>query len=401
MKRVLFLFSDTGGGHRAAAEAIRDALVARHGNNVQPEMVDVFRSYSPFPFKYMPEMYPWLVNRSKTSWAMGYHLTNTRRTARLVSRGMYVSIENGLRRMLAEHPADVVVSVHSILNTPSIHALMQFEHRPPFVTVVTDMVSTHHFWYDRRVERCLVPTQAAYDIGIESGLAPEQMRITGLPVHAQFAERLTDKATARAELGWDPNLTTLLLVGGGEGMGPLYKTARAINDARLNCQLVVIAGRNQALRERLEADVWNQPTRIYPFVTNMPVLMAAADILVSKAGPATICEACIAGLPVILYDAIPGQETGNVEFVVNNKIGVFAPSPRMVTEVLISWIAEGPEKLRQRSERARSLGRPNAVWEIADEIWEQAQKPPIATNRRNRILEELSQRMPVKVRLPK
>jgi 1,2-diacylglycerol 3-beta-galactosyltransferase len=400
MKRILFLFSDTGGGHRAAAEAIRDALIAKHGTDVQPEMVDVFRTYSPFPFKYMPEMYPWLVNRSKASWAMGYHLTNSRRTARLVSRGMYVSIENGLRRMLAEHPADVVVSVHSILTAPAMYALMQFEHRPPFVTVVTDMVSTHRFWYDRRVDRCLVPTQAAYDTAIDTGLAHNQVRITGLPVHPQFAERLTDKASARAQLGWDPNLPTLLLVGGGEGMGPLYKTARALNDAHLRCQLVIIAGRNQPLKAQLESDSWNQPTHIYPFVTNMPILMAAADVLVSKAGPATICEACIAGLPVILYDAIPGQETGNVQFVVENRIGVFAPNPRAVTEAVTAWLAEGADKLHQRSERARSLGRPNAVWEIADEIWEQAQNPPIATNRRNR-LQELSARMPVKVRLPK
>ena len=103
---------------------------------------------------------------------------------------------------------------------------------------------------------------------------------------------------------------------------------------------------------------------------------------------------------MILYDAIPGQETGNVQFVVENRIGVFAPNPRAVTEAVTAWLAEGADKLHQRSERARSLGRPNAVWEIADEIWEQAQNPPIATNRRNR-LQELSARMPVKVRLPK
>ncbi|MBL8121064.1 MAG: galactosyldiacylglycerol synthase, partial [Anaerolineae bacterium] len=154
-------------------------------------------------------------------------------------------------------------------------------------------------------------------------MKPEQMRVTGLPVHPNFAERLTDKANARKELGWNPELPAILMVGGGEGMGPLYEAARAINNRHLNCQIAIIAGRNQVLKDKLESDTWNQPTRVYPFVTNMPVLMAAADILVTKAGPATISEACIAGLPQILYDAIPGQETGNVEFVVQNNAGVF------------------------------------------------------------------------------
>lgn len=382
MKRVLLLMSDTGGGHRAAAEAIRDALLQRHEGQVTAELVDVFRAYSPFPFKYMPEMYPWLINRSKTSWSMGYKLTNSRRSAKLLSRGMYVSMEKGLKRLLQEHPADVIVCVHSVINTPAIQALLRFEKRPPFITVVTDLVSTHMFWYDRRVDRCLVPSQPAFERGLLSGLKPDQMRVTGLPVHPGFAERLVSKAAARKELGWDPDLPAVLMVGGGEGMGPLYKTARAINDRGLKCQLAIIAGRNEALKTKLESDEWKQLTHVYPFVTNMPTLMAASDILVTKAGPATISEACIAGLPLILSDAIPGQETGNVDLVVENDAGVFAPSPEAVAQAVSDWMGEGEAGLKRRSEMALRLAHPDAVWQIVDEVWAAAQQPLIPTNRR-------------------
>ncbi len=397
MKRILILFSDTGGGHRAAAEAIRDALMIKHPNEVSIEMVDVFRAYSPFPFKYMPEMYPWVVNRSKSGWGVGYNFTNTRSKAKLIQQTLYVSMEKSMLKMLREHPADLIVSVHSLLTRTTMQGLMQFEKRPPFMVVVTDLVSTHMFWYDKNVDLCIVPTQPAYDRGLQSGLSPDQMRITGLPVHPNFAQRLMDKADARKELGWDPDLPAILMVGGGEGMGALYETARAVNDMRLKCQLIVIAGRNQALKSKLEADRWHQPTHVYPFVTNMPVLMAASDILVSKAGPATISEACIAGLPVILYDAIPGQETGNVEFVVEHDAGVYAPSPTEAAEAVAKWLGEGPEGLKRHSENARKLGRPNAVWEIADEVWENAQKPLIPTNRRN-IFIDFSKRVPMRPR---
>ncbi|MCC6892387.1 MAG: glycosyltransferase [Anaerolineae bacterium] len=397
MKRILILFSDTGGGHRAAAEAIRDALMIKHPNEVSIEMVDVFRAYSPFPFKYMPEMYPWVVNRSKSGWGVGYNFTNTRSKAKLIQQTMYVSMEKSMLKMLREHPADLIVSVHSLLTRTTMQGLMQFEKRPPFMVVVTDLVSTHMFWYDKDVDRCIVPTQPAFDRGLQSGLTPEQMRITGLPVHPNFAERLMDKADARKELGWDPDLPAVLMVGGGEGMGALYETARAVNDMRQKCQLIVIAGRNHALKAKIEADRWNQPTHVYPFVTNMPVLMAASDILVSKAGPATISEACIAGLPVILYDAIPGQETGNVEFVVEHDAGIYAPSPTEAAEAVAKWLGEGPEGLKRHSDNARRLGRPNAVWDIADEVWEYAQKPLIPTNRRN-IFIDFSKRVPMRSR---
>jgi 1,2-diacylglycerol 3-beta-galactosyltransferase len=383
--------SDTGGGHRAAAEAIRDALRLQHGDDAHVNIVDVFRYYSPAPLKYAPEFYPWWVNRSKTSWGLGYNLSNTRQRAKLLSNGMYVTIESGLKRMFREYPADVVVCVHSLLTRPSMQALLRLNDRPPFITVVTDLVSTHMFWYDRRAERCLVPTQPAYDRGLESGMSPEQMRIAGLPVHPRFAETLTDKATARKALGWDPHLPAILLVGGGDGMGPLYKTARTINSKHLDCQLAIIAGRNDELKSRLEASKWNQRTHIYGFVNDMPRLMAAADVLVTKAGPATISEACIAGLPMILYDAIPGQETGNVDYVVGNAAGEFAPTSYLVAETVASWLAEGPDGLKRRSQNARRLAMPNAVWDISDEIWAWAHQSRIPTERRS-LLDDLADR---------
>jgi 1,2-diacylglycerol 3-beta-galactosyltransferase len=382
--------SDTGGGHRAAAEAIIDALEARYPDELDMEMVDVFRQYTPFPYKYMPEFYPWLINSSKSSWGVGYKLSNTRARARALSRGMYAYSESGLKQMIREHPADLVVSVHSVLTRPCMEAYARtLQERPPYVVVVTDLVSTHMFWYDRRADFTIVPTQPAYDRGIKAGLLPEQMRVIGLPVHPNFAGALKDKAAARAELGWDPDLPAVLMVGGGDGLGPLFKNSRAINERRVNGQLAIIAGRNKQLKESLEECDWNQPTHVYGFVTNMPTLMAAADILVTKGGPATLCEACIAGLPTIIYDAIPGQETGNVEWIVNNNAGVFAPAAREVADTVEAWLTPGSDELAQRVAAARAIATPNAVWEIADELYKQAQRP-LLRNPRRKLLPELA-----------
>jgi len=380
-KKVLFLMSDTGGGHRAAAEAIRDAMIEKYGaENVQGELVDVYRLMR-YPANKMPDFYPWVINNSQKGWALAYKLTDSPSRARLTSRMTYRLNRANLRQMVVEHPADVVCCVHSLLGQPSMSAYVSYGQRPPWVTVVTDLVTTPFFWYDKRVDRCLVPSQEAYERGIQCGLTPDQLRVTGLPVHPNFNRRLTDKASARAELGWKTDITTVLMVAGGDGMGPMLETAETILAKRQDVQIVIICGRNKALKEKIDSS--GHPNILaYGFVTNMPQFMAAADVLVTKAGPATISEACIAGLPLILSGAIPGQEDGNVRLVVENDAGAFSPSPQMVADTVALWLGEGKDALTARAERARKIARPDAVWEIAEEVWQAAQGAPVTVDRR-------------------
>ena len=121
--------------------------------------------------------------------------------------------------------------------------------------------------------------------------------------------------------------------------------------------------------------------QVFGYVTNydeMPQLMAASDLIVTKAGPSTISEAAIAGLPMIISDRIPGQETGNVRLVTENDAGVYVPKPEKVAELIVEWLREGPERLQQRADNAKRIARPDAVWEIADAVWDWANRPKFA-----------------------
>lgn len=381
-KRILFLMSDTGGGHRAAAEAIRDAILEKYGpDSITAELVDVYKKMH-FPADKMPELYPWLVNKALPLWTAAYRIGDSPRRSRFLSKIAYRGNKGVLRQMALDHPADAVCCVHSVVHQPSMSAYYTLPARPPWVTVVTDLVTAPYFWYDRRVDRCLVPTQQAYERGIECGLTPEQLRVTGLPVHPNFTRRLTGKADARALLGWPSDKICVMMVAGGEGMGPMQETVEALLDRQLDAHFIVVCGKNAALKARIDTEVSTRGVTnvtTYGFVTEMPKFMAAADVLVTKAGPATISEACIAGLPIILSGAIPGQEDGNVTFVVENEAGAFAPGPQKVAAVLAQWLAEGPDALAKRGERARRIARPDAVWEIAEEVWDAAHQPPVAT----------------------
>jgi 1,2-diacylglycerol 3-beta-galactosyltransferase len=295
-------------------------------------------------------------------WKVGYKLSNGSRRARLIVESAYPYIRRSLHKLIDQNPADMIISVHPLANDPFLHALGK--HHPPFITVVTDLVTTHALWYGKNVDLCLVPTEDARQRGLLANLKPEQLKVVGLPVADRFCQPTGDKHFLRQQLGWPQDRPVILLVGGGEGMGPLEKNALAIARANLPITLVVVAGRNATLMEHLLARQWPMPTVIYGFVHEMPDFMRAADILLTKAGPGTISEALIAGLPMILYSRLPGQEDGNVDFVISEGVGIWAPATDDIIHGIKSWITH-PQQRLQIAEACYQAARPLAAREIA------------------------------------
>ena len=363
---ILFLFSDTGGGHRSAAEAIIEAIQLEYGDVVTTEMVDFFKSHAPLPLNKMPDWYPDMV-KAPHLWGLSFKISDGRRRARAITTSMWPYVGRAVRRMVKEHPADLIVTVHPLATTVFLKALGRY--RSPFIIVVTDMVSTHALWYDQRADLILVPTEDARQRAIEYEMDPQQVRVVGQPVAERYCVPAGDKAALREKLGWEQDKTIALLVGGGDGMGPLGKTAREIATSGLDVALVIVAGRNRRLKEHLEALEWPVPVHIYGFTHELPDFMRAADVLVTKAGPGTIAESLNASLPIILYAKLPGQEDGNVTFVVDEKVGVWAPQPKQVVQTLREWIQK-PEVRLGYVENCRRAARPDASRQIARAIGE-------------------------------
>ncbi len=368
--RILFLFSDTGGGHRSAAEAIIEAIQSEYGDQYEPLMLDLFKNTSLYPFNRFPQWYP-RMTKVPILWDVSFRLSNRPLQMRWISSLAWPYIRRDLKKIIHEAQADMIVSVHPAYNTVVLRVL---EKNPvPFMTVVTDMVSVHALWIDKRTDLCAVATEAAYQTVISFGLPPEKVFITGLPVAQRFCRPPASKLDLREQLGWPQQKPIVLLVGGGEGMGPIEQNAVALAEAGLDINLVIVAGRNQALQQRLEKRSWPVPTRIYGFVRNMPEFMCASDILLTKAGPGTITEALNAGLPMILYSRIPGQEDGNVTYVVDEGAGVWAPSPTQMVEAARNWV-EHPEARQEAVNTCQRIARPDAARDIAHLIAKQLGK---------------------------
>lgn len=361
---ILFLFSDTGGGHRSAAKAIIEALDIYYPGRVTTEMLDFFVKYAPPPFDMAVSTYAPMA-QVPDLWELGYKLSNGRYRSRLVQEVLWPYIRKRTKDLVLEHPCDMFVSVHPIINTPILRMLGP-DHKP-YLIVITDMVSTHAFWYNKNATLTLAPTVEAMQRGMGIGMPPGSIEVAGQPIADKFRHPPEPREVLRERFGWPIDKPVVLFAGGGEGMGPLYDTVREVDRANLPLLMVIIAGRNQNLVNKFQKLKFQTENQILGFVDNMPDLMNASDILVTKAGPGTISEAFIAGLPIILYSRMPGQEEGNVDYVVDQGAGVWAATPEAVVSILRYWVHHPQERLAVAAV-SKSLARPDASLNIARRI---------------------------------
>ncbi len=411
-RTVLFLISDTGAGHRSAANAIHHAMrlveqqlaasqrsmgdltraprPGGHDPNWRVVLVDVFAECGRFPLSKGVFLYGPAITYSPRLYSQLYQMTNSVNRFNAAWRLAQPFLRQGLTQLLERTRPDVIVSVHPLLNHITLQALHDLDLRIPFLTVITDLFSVHYSWIAPGVTACVTPTDAVRQFAIKGGMAPRRVYQLGMPIDPKFATPpTTSLAERKAALGLDPALPTVLLVGGGDGAGGLARAASALSHEHLNAQLVIVTGRNKQLYAELQRQKphFLTPTHILGFVGNMPELMRAADVIITKAGPGTLSEAMACELPIILTGAVPGQEEGNVDFVLENEMGLLATTPERIVSAVHALLDPANPQLARMRENVLRLSRPRASFDIArlilsyvpptgaPSIWEGVRRP--------------------------
>ncbi|XP_038885494.1 monogalactosyldiacylglycerol synthase, chloroplastic isoform X1 [Benincasa hispida] len=377
-KRVLILMSDTGGGHRASAEAIKAAFNEEFGNDYQVFITDLWTDHTPWPFNQLPRSYNFLVKHG-TLWKMTYYVT----APKVIHQSNFAATSTFIAREVAKglmkYRPDIIISVHPLMQHVPLRILRSkgLLNKIVFTTVVTDLSTCHPTWFHKLVTRCYCPSKEVAKRALKAGLQPSKLKVYGLPVRPSFVKPIRPKIELRKDLGMDENLPAVLLMGGGEGMGPIEATAKALSKALFDenhgepiGQVLVICGHNKKLAGRLRSIDWKVPVQVKGFVTKMEECMGACDCIITKAGPGTIAEAMIRGLPIILNDYIAGQEAGNVPYVVENGCGKFSKSPKEIANIVAKWFGPKADELLIMSQNALRLARPDAVFKIVHDLHE-------------------------------
>ncbi len=370
-KRVLFLISDTGGGHRSGAQAIGAALDEIEGETRFEWRIDDIATHCTFPLSQLGPAYSAALRFAPPIYGALFHATNGRRRFKSIVRFCEPLYRERLRDSFLLFKPDVIVSVHPLLNHAALRARADAGINVPIVTVITDLGRVHEAWLMPEADAVVVPAPEVYQRALERGVSPDRLRLLGHPVHPKFEDVSQSKAELRKSLGLPPDKTIALLMAGGEGGGKLLPTTLALAKSKLPFHLVIVTGRNAALKAKLEeiAPKFAIPMTILGFRNDVPSLMRAADLLVTKAGPGTLAEASITEVPVVVYDFVPGQERGNLDYVRTNGIGVVALNSADVVQS-VSRIVNNKERMAQMRLRQGSIAPRGSSRRIAELIAE-------------------------------
>ncbi len=360
MATFALLYSDTGGGHRTAAGSIQQAFDILHTAHV----VRIFNAihHLPRPFDQSERTYRFSLSYARWMHRLSYQLLDGERRVSSAGRLLLWLDRGRLERFIRSTRADVYVSCQPQFNPFFPPLLRQVAPRARYAHVVTDLSKLHAFHVVQTADLITTPTEDARRELIARGVPPDRIITTGQPVAPLLQQRIAHAAQSRDHS--DSRLRVLLL-SGGEGSAMLERVARAIIEAQLPLVLSVVCGRNEALRNALTRSLHGiSSMQVLGFVEDVPERMGLADVLITKAGSTTLAEGFIAGLPIILFDALPGQEEGPRDYAVLRGAARWCPTPAHVVAQLRYWL-ECSEDMQRVAQASRALARPNAALDIA------------------------------------
>jgi UDP-N-acetylglucosamine:LPS N-acetylglucosamine transferase len=368
-KKILILTADAGFGHRSAANAVNAAIQVMYGDRVITKIANPLNDRRvPKALRRTQDDYDRLVHEMPKLVKFGFSASDSTVPITVVESTLAVVLFYTMRDLLRSFQPDAILTTYPLYLSP-LSAVFTLERvKVPLLTVVTDLATVHSIWFNDVSDFCLVATQAVKDLALKAGMPPDKIRITGTPVSPILAEGKSERDSLRSQLGWQPDLVTVLAVG-SKRVRHLLGSLKVLNHSGMKLQLVLVAGGDDHLYQQFEQIDWHVPVFRYNYVTNIPELMQASDCLISKAGGLILPEALACGLPVLLVDVLPGQEAGNAQFVIEGGAGELAQTPLETLEILFHWLDQGGKLLAQRAENARRLGRPRAAFDIAELVW--------------------------------
>src|SRR5579862_6736840 len=357
-KRALFLISDTGGGHRSAANAITAALDEIKSPYPFEHRIEDVAAHCAFPLTQLGLGYSMALRYAPPVYGALYYATNGRRRYKALIRFCEPLYRERLRDLFISYQPDVIISVHPLLNHAALRARADAHmQHVPVVTVITDLGKVHESWLVAEADAVVVPAREVYQRALSRGVPPSRLRLLGHPIHPKFDDVTGTREELRAQLGLPSGAFIVMLMAGGEGGGKLLSTTLALARARLPIHMVVVCGRNEHLKQKLSemAPALPTPMHVLGFTNQIPEYFRAVDLLVTKAGPGSLAEANAAQLPVVVYDYVPGQERGNVDFVRHNGLGLIALQGASKVVSAVRSLISAPERLAGIRENQESV----------------------------------------------
>jgi len=362
-RRILLMYITKVSGHRQATVAIQQTL-KQLNPFVKAPTVNGFGYTYPILEKVVNQAYMSVIKTTPKIWDYVYDNPKVVKNSQFIKKFLHKTSYEKLDKLFKRHEPHTIVCTQAFPCGMAAGYKIERKLKTKIIGVLTDF-APHSFWINEGVDYYIVPSLEAKERFIKKGVSSDSIKVYGIPIRAKFATQLAKQPIAK-ELGLDASLPTILVMGGGQGLGPIKSIVKSLIKIEMNFQIVVLAGTNKKIVSNLNKSVekTNKKVLVFEFMPNVDKLMELATLIITKPGGITTAECLAKGLPMVIVDPIPGQEMRNTDFLIKKGVGIRIDETNDVGEE-VELLLKSPERLAVMSKAAYENSYPHSTLDIA------------------------------------
>lgn len=362
-RKILLMYITRVSGHRQATVAIQQSL-RQLDPQIEAPSVNGFGYTYPVLEKVVHNTYMSVIKTTPKVWDYLYDNPKIVKNTQSIKNFLHKTSHEKIEKLLNRYQPDTVVCTQAFPCGMIADYKRTNNLDLKLVGVLTDF-APHSFWLNEGVDYYIVPSLEAKERFIKKGIYPDNVKVYGIPVREKFAHQL-DKQPIAKRLNLNPSLPTILIMGGGHGLGPIKAILKSLIKVETDFQIIVLAGKNKKIVNSLKRSVKKSKKKIliFEYANNVDELMEISSMIITKPGGITTAESLTKGLPMVIVDPIPGQEMRNTDFLIKKGIGIRIDDTSDIGEE-VELLLQSPERLMSMSKAAYENAKPHSAEDIA------------------------------------
>lgn len=367
--------ASVGCGHDQAAKVIEKQLLDKY-KNIDIEIID-FIDIFPAPMgQFIKSTYLKMIDKVPSWYNLLYQGTMRLNQQSKVSSIFAYKYKKKILTLIEASDPDMILFTNPFPSTLVSHLKRKNKIDTYTASIITDYTA-HSVWLDPTIDSYFVGSNILKQEMVDRGIKASKIHVTGIPIDGKFNIPVNREEKMIA-LGLDINLPTVLIMGGGLGLGSIEEVLETTDKIDRPLQLIVVAGKNQSLKYELENRIYNPKhnVKVLGFCNNVHELMECSHLLVSKAGGLTMTEAITKELPVLVFDPIPGQEVKNAQYFSDIGAAMYLKDLDELKDGIEELLYENPQKREKMVKCCAVIRKPNAAEDVSRFIFRKIDNEP-------------------------
>jgi len=362
-KRIILMYISEVSGHRSATLAIEKAL-----KSLSPKCeilnINAFNYTNPISEKVINRIYMEVIKYTPKVWDYLYDNPSVVKGLEKIKKSVHKSNSPKLKKLFDTFNPDLVVCSQAFPCGMVADYKKAYGSSLPLVAVLTDYIP-HSYWVYDNVDYYITPSEDVSERLAKKGVSPSKIKSLGIPFDHKFNQK-QNKDEIFLKLNLNPCKPVILIMGGGQGLGPIKTIVKSLEKSGHDIQELIVTGTNKKLYNSLKRKIkrYKKKIQIFSFVQNIHELMHISNVIISKPGGVTTAEVLSAGLAMVIVKPIPGQEINNTNFLTQRGAAIKVDEPKEVYRVIDNLLEDKAETERLKSAAAK-IAKPNASMDIA------------------------------------